>query len=237
LLASVVGQDIINDGGVFRIARKVASDRVISTVDPDARHGHKTQARGFDGYKGHIALDPDSEIITATTATPGNSGDAEVAEDLLADLLPSEAEAEAGNGDGAAVYGDAAYGAGELLARLNNANIHNGLKVQPPSSVKGHFSKDRFSIDLDKQTVTCPAGVTATIRSLNHQRHAGIAEFGMACATCPLASQCTGAKAGRTITIGHYEAQVPPVGLGKPTPSGEPTTRPPAPKSNARSAT
>jgi hypothetical protein len=94
------------------------------------------------------------------------------------------------------------------LARLDKANIHNGLKVQPPSSVKGHFSKDRFSIDLGEQTVTCPAGITATIRPLNHQRHAGIAEFGTACATCPLASQCTGAKAGRTITIGHYEAQV-----------------------------
>jgi hypothetical protein len=28
-----------------------APDRVISTVDPEARHGHKTAARGFDGYK------------------------------------------------------------------------------------------------------------------------------------------------------------------------------------------
>ena len=61
---------------MFRIARKVAADRVISTVDPQARHGHKTSARGFDGYKGHIAIDPDSEIITATEVTPGNSGDA-----------------------------------------------------------------------------------------------------------------------------------------------------------------
>jgi hypothetical protein len=73
LLASVLGQDIVIDGGVFRIACKVATDRVISTVDPDARHGHKTQARGFDGDKGHIALDPDSEIITATTATPATA--------------------------------------------------------------------------------------------------------------------------------------------------------------------
>ena len=56
---------------VLRIARRLAKDRVISTVDPDARHGHKTSARGFDGYKGHAALDPDSEIITATvTWTP-----------------------------------------------------------------------------------------------------------------------------------------------------------------------
>ena len=85
LLATVTGQDLEESaGGVFRIARRVAADRVISTVDPEARHGHKTSARGFDGYKGHIAIDPDSEIITATAATPGNSGDAEVAESLLA---------------------------------------------------------------------------------------------------------------------------------------------------------
>lgn len=49
----MVGQDLDDDAdGVFRIARKVAKDRVISTVDPDARHGHKTSARAFDGYKG-----------------------------------------------------------------------------------------------------------------------------------------------------------------------------------------
>ena len=61
LLASVVGQDLDEgDDGVFRIARRVAKDRIISTVDPDARHGHKTSARGFDGYKGHVAVDPDS---------------------------------------------------------------------------------------------------------------------------------------------------------------------------------
>jgi IS5 family transposase len=88
LLATVLGQDLeTGEDGVFRIARRVARDRVISTVDPDTRHGHKTSARGFDGYKGHTALDPDSEIITATTVTPGNAGDASVAEDLIADLL------------------------------------------------------------------------------------------------------------------------------------------------------
>jgi hypothetical protein len=207
LLASVVGQDIIQaEDGTFRIARQVATDRVISTVDPETRHGHKTSARGFDGYKGHIAVDPDSEIVTATTATAGNSGDAEAAEDLLADILPSEAEAE--GGDDAAVYGDAAYGAGELLARLDNAGVHNGLKVQPPARVKDHFGKDRFGIDPDAQTVTCPAGITTTIRVLNHKRHAGIAEFGASCAACPLAAQCTTATAGRTITIGHYEAHL-----------------------------
>jgi hypothetical protein len=88
LLAAVVGQDLEQAGdGSFRIARKVAADRVISTVDPDARHGHKSSARGFDGYKGHASVDPDSELVTATTATPGNVGDAAAAPGLLAELV------------------------------------------------------------------------------------------------------------------------------------------------------
>ena len=87
LLATVLGQDLEPDGdGVLRIARRVAKDRVISTVDPEARHGHKTADRGFDGYKGHVAIDPDSEIITATAVTAGNTGDAEPAAELIADL-------------------------------------------------------------------------------------------------------------------------------------------------------
>ena len=91
LLATVLGQDLEHgEDGVFRIARRVAKDRVISTVDTDARHGHKTSARGFDGYKGHTALDPDSEIITRTAATAGNAGDAGVAEELVDDLLDDQ---------------------------------------------------------------------------------------------------------------------------------------------------
>jgi hypothetical protein len=91
LLATVLGQDLdTGEDGVFRVARRVAKDRVISTVDPDTRHGHKTSARGFDGYKGHAAVDPDSEIITATKVTPGNAGDASAAEDLIDDLLADQ---------------------------------------------------------------------------------------------------------------------------------------------------
>jgi Transposase domain (DUF772)/Transposase DDE domain len=105
LLATVVGQDLEEgEDRVVRIARKVAADRVISTVDPDARHGHKTAARGFDGYKGHAAVDPDSELITATKATPGNAGDASVAADLIEDLLADE---PAGQDDPASQTGEA----------------------------------------------------------------------------------------------------------------------------------
>lgn len=234
LLATVVGQDLDQDtDGVFRIARKVAKDRVISTVDPEARHGHKTSARGFDGYKGHVGIDPDSEIVTATTVTPGNSGDAEAAEDLLADVLPPaqpETETEDGGepepsggpavvdvhdgehdedeGEAPAVYGDAAYGAGDLLARLENAGVDIKTKVQPPVAPGGRFTKDEFTIDPRDGTVTCPAGVTIAFRETQHQRHAAVAKFGAACATCPLAAQCTSSKDGRTITISRYEAEL-----------------------------
>lgn len=115
LLATVVGQDLETDeAGVFRIARKVAKDRVISTVDTQARHGHKTSARGFDGYKGHVAVDPDSEIITETTVTPGNAGDASVAEDLIADLLADQAGEPGGEQAGGPAE-DADDPAGEKL--------------------------------------------------------------------------------------------------------------------------
>lgn len=91
LLATVVGQDLEEtDDGTFRIARRVAKDRVISTVDPETRHGHKTAARGFDGYKGHIAMDPDSEIITDTEVSAGNTGDASVAAELIDDLVDTD---------------------------------------------------------------------------------------------------------------------------------------------------
>ena len=252
----MTGQDLDQDAaGVFKIARQVAPDRVISTVDPQARHGHKTSHRSFDGYKGHIAGDPDSEIITATDVTAGNSGDAEAAEGLIADLLPGDQDnagakaggretgvtpagpGTAGGGSGqAAVYGDAAYGSGELVERVEDAGIYSGIKVQPPPAVKGHFPKDRFAIDLDGKTVTCPAGITAPIRAAT-ARHAGEARFGAACRTCPLAAQCTTAKGGRTITIGPHEARLAAARRHRPAPPGRLITRPPGPRWNARSVT
>jgi hypothetical protein len=66
LLATVTGQDIeATSDGRFRIFEGTAPDRVVSTVDPEARHGHKTAAHGLDGDKAHVAVDPDSEVICA----------------------------------------------------------------------------------------------------------------------------------------------------------------------------
>ena len=64
LLALVAGQDVEpaegSDGrdGRWRIARKVAEDRVISVVDPDARHTRKSPEARRDGYRAHVAADP-----------------------------------------------------------------------------------------------------------------------------------------------------------------------------------
>ena len=162
LLATVLGQDLEDGGdGRIRIARRVAPDRVISTVDPETRHGHKTDARSFDGYKGHIAIDPDAELVTAVTVTPGNAGDASVALALLAAEL-----AEAAPADPPVVYGDAAYGTGPVLAALDEVGAVSRLKVQPAGGVPGHFTKDDFTVDLARRTVTCPAGQVVPIQGM-----------------------------------------------------------------------
>ena len=233
LLATVVGQDIEQRAdGVFRILRGVAKDRVISTVDPEARHGHKTAARGFDGYKGHVAVDPESEIITATEVTPGNVADGDAAESLLADVLaekssatPSEVEtAKAAEGrdeetpaektsepssprpsePAYEIYGDASYGTANLVETIEGAGAKAHVKVQAPVAPDGRFSKEAFVIDLGAYTVCCPAGALVRIRKARDG--GGLAAFGVRCATCPQRSQCTADKEGRTIRIHPQEA-------------------------------
>jgi hypothetical protein len=204
LLATLLGQDLeTDDEGTFRIARRVAPERVISTVDPDARHGHKTSARSFDGYKGHIAIDPDSELVTATVVTPGNSGDAAVAPELLASDLPVAGPDTGDTDELLTVYAEAAYGSDELLGTLETAGAELRIKVQPPVAPAGRFSKDDFAIDTEAGTVTCPAGVTAPLRT---RRHGSVATFGAACGACPLVTRCTTSKAGRSIAVGPHEA-------------------------------
>lgn len=222
LVATVVGQDLEpRDDGTFRIARRVAKDRVISTVDPEARHGHKTSARGFDGYKGHIAIDPDSEIITRSAVTAGNAGDASVAEALLSDVFKADANnnnkemaAAAASSPGAPsdktdaavcsepkveVYGDASYGTAAFVEQLEAANIEANVKVQPPSAREGMFSQDAFEIDTAAGHASCPNGVRVRLHVLPDGSAA--AGFGPHCDTCPFRRQCTTSKAGRVLRI------------------------------------
>lgn len=204
LLATVVGQDIeAGVDGVFRIVRGVAPDRVISTVDPESRHGHKTAAHGFDGYKGHIAVDAESEIITATEVTAGNVADASAAEVLLMDLLtgtqnaaPSDANHDEAKCE---VYGDASYGTAELVEKLESAEVVPNVKVQPPSAREGMFCQDDFEIDSEVGTVRCPAGVRVSLRV--QKDGSSIGDFVSHCAECPLRPQCTNSRSGRTIKL------------------------------------
>jgi hypothetical protein len=214
LLASVVGQDLDGDqDGTFRLAQRVAKDRLISTVDHETRHGRKTRAQGFDGYKGHVAVDPDSELITATTVTAGNAGDAQAVATLLAEDLrdsddpnsDTEPPATSTPSDPLSVYGDSAYGSGPVLHALEQADVSILCKVKAPVAPAGRFTKTDFQIDIDLGVVVCPAGRTAKLRELKDGQ---IARFGSACQACPLFERCTTGSKGRVINLGIYEREL-----------------------------
>src|SRR5258705_1234020 len=118
LLALVAGQDVEpaegSDGtdGRWRIARKVAEDRVISTVDPDARHTRKSPENRRDGYRAHVAADPETGIITdekMTRAAGTENSDPAVAEEFLA----AETGADAPGRPDTTADGEIPGGAGE----------------------------------------------------------------------------------------------------------------------------
>jgi hypothetical protein len=199
LLALVAGQDVEpadgSDGtdGRWRIARKVAPDRVISTVDPEARHTRKSPENRRDGYRAHVAADPETGIITGaqlTQAAGEDNSDAAVAARLLA--------AETGPAE---VYGDTAYGTGDLRAALGQAGHTAVIKPGPVKpAVAGGFTIDDFTADETAGTVTCPAGLTRPITARRS------VTFGAACRGCPLRAQCTTAKDGRTLNLHPRDA-------------------------------
>ena len=222
LLGLVAGQDVeAGEDGVFRIARKVARDRLISTVDVQARHGHKSRARTFDGYKTHLNVDPDDELITNVAVTAANTADRDVIDELLnepgadqpaADAEPAtdgpgaDADTDTGTDGGSGskdfeVYGDSAYADGATLHEQTQRGHDMRTKVPPVRNANG-FSKDQFRIDLAAGTVTCPAQHTVTIRNGRHRS----ARFGPLCRSCPLRAACTKARGGRVISIHPHEA-------------------------------
>jgi hypothetical protein len=169
LLATVVGQDIeVGDAvnAVLRIARKVTKDRVISTVDPEARHGHKTKAKSFDGYKDHAAIDPDSEIITETVVTPGNAGDASVAEDLIADLLADEPSS--GDASGSEDSGD--HPVGDEVATKERATVYGDTTPMGPGRSKNDSKKKASSRGARPRTQRPPAGSSPKTASMSTWR-------------------------------------------------------------------
>ena len=198
LLALIAGQDVEpvegSDGtdGHWQIAQNVASDRVISTVDPEARHAHKTVHRRQDGFKAHIAVEPDTGIITECALTKASGTDNHEAVVGLA-LLENEDAA-------VRVLGDSAYGTGAARTALAAAGHVAVIKPSPlRAPVPGGFTSDDFVIDFDGRTVTCPASHTLPIRP------SGGVAFQRYCRSCPLAPQCTTAVRGRKLTINIHE--------------------------------
>jgi Transposase DDE domain/Transposase domain (DUF772) len=201
LLAVVAGQDVEpadgSDGtdGRWRIARRVAHQRVISVVDPQARHVHKTVHHRQDGFKGHVAIEPDTGLFTAgelTEAAGEDNHEAVVGLSLL------DNDIEAGEFE---VLGDSAYGTGEARAALADAGHTAIIKPAPlRPAVAGGFTLDEFAVDEAAGTVTCPGGVT---RPITPSR---TVTFGAACRGCPLRARCTTAKTGRTLILHEHDA-------------------------------
>jgi Transposase DDE domain len=200
LLALVAGQDVEpaegSDGtdGRWRIAKRVAHERVVSTVDPQARHVHKSVHRRQDGYKAHVAIEPDTGLFTAgevTEAAGEDNHEAVVGLSLLDnDIHAGEFE----------VLGDSAYGTGDARNALDEAGHTAVIKPMPlRPAVDGGFTLDDFTINEQTGTITCPNGVT---RTLTPNR---TATFGAACRDCPLRARCTTSKTGRIVRLHEHD--------------------------------
>jgi hypothetical protein len=207
LLALVAGQDVEpgdgSDGtdgtdGRWRIARRVAPDRVISVHDPDARHAHKTVHSRRDGFKAHLAVEPDTGLITGcqlTAAAGPDASEATIGAELLA------AETSTGQPGRLQVLADSAYGTGPMLAALTSARHEPIIKpwpIRPP--VPGGFTIDEFTVDETAGVATCPAGHTRPITASR------MVSFGAACRGCPLRARCTSSRSGRSLKLRDHDA-------------------------------
>jgi hypothetical protein len=189
LLALVAGQDVEpgQRPGSWRIARKVANDRVISTVDPQARHTRKTSAQRRDGYKGHIAAEPESGLVTECALTAATAPDGPTGVELLAR-------------GGAGLH---------PLRRRADPRGPAGCRAHPDdqadplqSAVPSGFTIHDFQIDQQAGTASCPAGYQTQITA------SGRASFARWCQRCPLRRRCTTAKAGRTVQVHPHQDEL-----------------------------
>jgi IS5 family transposase len=196
LLALVAGQDVEPDPeggeGTWRIARGVASERIVSTVDPESRHMHKSRSSYRDGYKAHLAVEPETGLITDCDLTPANTGDGPTGVRLLEHEDPD-----------LDVLADSAYGSGQVLADLNDQHHTAIIKPWPlhrnPHLGDDQFTRDDFQVDYENRTVTCPEGLTVHITAK------GRATFGTRCRNCNSRQRCTARADGRVFSVGDHD--------------------------------
>lgn len=195
-LSRVLAQDIERKehGPVLR--EGVAVDRMPAIHDPQARHGRKSKSNRFVGHKAHIAVDTDSQIVTALAILPGNAPDAEQA---LALVEQTE------DNTGCAVeltIADCAYGSGPTRQTFQDAERPLVAKV-PAMTNQGRFPKTDFTIDLEAGTCTCPAGQVSVELRGTRQRYFQFAPA--VCGACPLRPRCMRGQGGRTVQVHPQE--------------------------------
>jgi hypothetical protein len=159
LLRELIGQDFdIDDDGVPRLHRGTRADRIISTVDPQMRHGRKSQHQRFDGYKLSAAVtNTPKPLITAVHVAPASEQDGPQAKHLIDAQAPERRPSR--------VLGDTAYGTGPVRAELAEREVEVLAPVLEGAVRPGRLGKRDFVIDIDAATVTCPAGEIATVRT------------------------------------------------------------------------
>jgi transposase len=171
-------------------------DILVSPVDPDARYGAKSHTKRFTGYKASITETISSRFITNIKAMPGNRHDGETA---VAAITEQKAQGLTPH----KVIGDTAYGDGIYRKDLKREGT---LVVAPLKEkndrTKSIYSKNLFPYDQEKQTLTCPQGVTTKASFYDRRRQVKTFHFPMRmCNKCPVQKECTNDKDGRR-TVG-----------------------------------
>lgn len=210
LLGQLLLQDVERKEEGATLKQGVSQDRIPSVYDPEMRHGRKSSSKRFDGHKAPVAVDTDSQLITAVSVLPGNVSDNVGALELI-----EQSEQNTGQEVEEAI-GDAAYGDGATRQDFADAGRTLIAKV-PGRPNKSHFPKQDFKIDLEAGSCTCPAGnVTQIVRTLGTRRDRsgrtyltrGFQFDAAVCGVCPLRSQCVAARdgRGRTVSLHPQEA-------------------------------
>jgi len=172
---------------------------LMSTTDPDAPcvRQNKQGASGDSRprYKQHRAVDDRCGVITAVITTAGD-----VPEPAQAEALVDQHAATTGQ-CAQTVVGDQQYGTTDLHRRMQQRGIRTHLKCVPGRPADpGKFAPQAFRYDEHNDRYQCPAGQWLYRRHYNPRRQQTeyVTRKGI-CAACPLRSECTTSKSGRTL--------------------------------------
>jgi hypothetical protein len=172
--------------------------RIPSVTDPEQRHGHKSKNKLFTGSKASVVTDVDSQIIIGADVL---SGDAPDNQDTLKQIEAAEANTGMSVSE---TLGDCAYGDGGTRQEFEEAGRTLVAKVPRERQREDMFPKSRFQVDLDDDSVTCPAE-HISIKYQTGINGAKVFSFGGVCSSCPLRDQCTKSAHGRTLQVHPQE--------------------------------